>query len=122
MQWSRASPLLEVSLSLTAKHIVAAFEGAVPTVVPHAPSPFDHGTEEFTSKAVEAWAFYRSGELAFTRLGTPTDNGHIGSFIGRERDECLNVHQFLLLAHAKTLIEAWRQDYNAHRPHSSLAA
>ena len=46
-----------------------------------------YGTE-FTSKAVEAWAFYRRVELDFTRPGKPTDNGHIESFNGRLRDEC----------------------------------
>ncbi len=60
-------------------------------------------------------------ELDFTRPGKPTDNGHIESFNGRLRDECLNVHQFLSLDHAKTLLEARRRDDNAHRPHSSLA-
>jgi len=36
------------------------------------------------------------------------------------RDECLNVHQFLSIDHARTTIEAWRRDYNEVRPHSSL--
>ena len=36
------------------------------------------------------------------------------------RDECLNVHQFTSLDHAKAVIEAWRIDYNDHRPHSAL--
>lgn len=36
------------------------------------------------------------------------------------RDECLNAHEFLSLEHAKTVIEAWRADYNDHRPHGSL--
>ena len=78
-----------------------------------------YGTE-FTSKAVEAWAFYRGVELDFTRPGTPTDNAHIESFNGRLRDECLNVHQFLSLEHAQRLIEAWRVDYNRQRSHSAL--
>jgi putative transposase len=45
-----------------------------------------------------------------------TDNGHVKSFDGRLCDECLDIHQFLSLA----IIEAWRRDYNDHRPHSSL--
>jgi putative transposase len=118
-QWSRESPLLEVGISLTGKHVVSAFEERVgPREFPKSIT-VDHGTE-FTSKAVEAWAFYRGVELDFTRPGKPTDNGHIESFNGRLRDECLNVHQFLSLDHAKTIIEAWRRDYNDHRPHSSL--
>ena len=44
----------------------------------------------------------------------------MGSFNGRFRDECLNEHWFVSLADAKTIIEAWRVDYNTVRPHSSL--
>jgi putative transposase len=79
----------------------------------------DHGTE-FMSKAVEAWAYYRGVQLDFTRPGKPTDNSHIESFNGRLRDECLNVHQFLSIDHARATIEAWRRDYNEVRPHGSL--
>ena len=45
---------------------------------------------------------------------------HIESFNGRLRDECLNVTQFTSLDDARRKIEAWRQDYNHTRPHSSL--
>jgi putative transposase len=38
------------------------------------------------------------------------------------RDECLNEHAFLSLAEAREIIEAWRDDYNYVRPHSSLGA
>ena len=48
------------------------------------------------------------------------ENGHIESFNGRLRDECLNVNQFVSLADARAKIEAWRVDYNQRRPHSSL--
>jgi Integrase core domain len=34
--------------------------------------------------------------------------------------ECLNEHVFGSLAEARRIIEAWRIDYNAVRPHSSL--
>ena len=79
----------------------------------------DHGTE-FTSKALEEWAWQRGIKLDFTRPGKPMDNGHIESFNGRLRDECLTVNQFLSIEDAKAKIEAWRIDYNRHRPHSSL--
>jgi hypothetical protein len=32
----------------------------------------------------------------------------------------LNEHWFLSVAEARTIIEAWRQDYNTVRPHGSL--
>ena len=118
-QWSRESPLLEVSFSLTGRHVVGAFEDTIGDANLPKSITVDHGTE-FTSKAVEAWAFYRGVELDFTRPGKPTDNGHIESFNGRLRDECLNAHQFLSIEHAQRLIEAWRVDYNQHRPHSAL--
>jgi putative transposase len=79
----------------------------------------DHGTE-FTSKALEEWAYQRGVTPDFTQPGRPTQNGHIESFNGRLRDECLNVTQFLSLEDARKQIEGWRIDYNAHRPHSSL--
>ena len=53
----------------------------------------DHGTE-FMSKALEEWAYQRGVKLDFTHPGKPTENGHIESFNGRLRDECLNVNQF----------------------------
>src|SRR5262252_7509445 len=48
----------------------------------------DHGTE-FTSKALEEWAYQRGVKLDFIHPGKPTENGHIESFNGRLRDECL---------------------------------
>ena len=47
-------------------------------------------------------------------------NGVVESFIGRIRDECLNEHLFTSYRHAQKIIEDWRTDYNARRPHTSL--
>jgi transposase InsO family protein len=52
--------------------------------------------------------------------GKPVQNAHIESFHGRFRDECLNEAWFLSLPDARRIIEAWRQDYNTVRPHSTL--
>ena len=79
----------------------------------------DNGPE-FISKALDAWAFENGIALHFIRPGKPTENGHIESFNGRLRDECLNVNWFIDLADAKEKIELWRKDYNEVRPHSSL--
>jgi putative transposase len=69
---------------------------------------------------MDAWAYLNRITLAFTRPGKPTDNSLCESFNGRLRDECLNVHDFKTIEEAKRIIEAWRQDYNENRPHSSL--
>lgn len=45
---------------------------------------------------------------------------HVKSFNGRFRDECLSEHWFVSMRHAKGLIDEWRTEYNAERPHSSL--
>jgi putative transposase len=39
----------------------------------------DNGTE-FTSKALDAWAFARGVTLDFIRPGKPTENGFVESF------------------------------------------
>ena len=51
--------------------------------------------------------------------GKPMQNGHIESFNGRFRDECLNASWFTSMADARHRIELWRRDYNKARPHSS---
>ena len=52
--------------------------------------------------------------------GKPVQNADIESFNGRLRDECLNEHWFMSLPLARTIVESWRDDYNALRPHSAL--
>ena len=54
-------------------------------------------------------------------LAGPMQNGHVESFNGRFRDECLNHNWFTTLVDAKDKIERWRMEYNSERPHSSLA-
>lgn len=52
--------------------------------------------------------------------GKPNQNAYVESFNGRLRDECLNEHWFTSLAHAKTVIEVWRREYNEERPKVAL--
>ena len=55
-----------------------------------------------------------------TRPGRPTDNGHIESFNGKLRDECLTVNLFFSLGDAREKLEEWRKTYNEIRPYRSL--
>lgn len=80
----------------------------------------DNGTE-LTSGAVLRWAAKRLA-WHYIEPGKPVQNAFIESFNGKLRDECLNEYVFSTLAEARTIIEAWRQDYNQLRPHSSLGA
>ena len=47
---------------------------------------------EFQSRALEDWAYRRGVQLDCIRSGKPVENAFIGSFNGRLRDECLNIH------------------------------
>lgn len=79
----------------------------------------DNGPE-FISKALDQWAYSNGVTLDFSRPGKPTDNAFIESFNRSLRMECLDANWFLSLEDAKEKIEAWRVDYNQHRPHSAL--
>jgi len=79
----------------------------------------DNGPE-LTSRHFLAWCAQKKIELVHIQPGKPMQNGHVESFNGRLRDECLNASWFVNLADARAKIENWRQQYNADRPHSSL--
>jgi putative transposase len=80
----------------------------------------DNGTE-FTSKALDHWAYWNRVELDFSRPGKPGDNAYIESFNGNLRRECLSQHWFVDLGEAQRVLDAWREDYNNTRPHRALA-
>lgn len=75
---------------------------------------------EFTSRALDAWAYRNGVKLKLIQPGKPTQNAYIESFNGKFRDECLNEHWFSNLAEARAIIGVWRRDYNECRPHSAL--
>ena len=118
-QWSRQSPLLEVATAMSGRPAGSPDLDRVLGDGVRPRSSVDHGTE-FTSRALEDWAYRRGVQLDFIRPGKPIESCFIESFDGRLRDECLNVHQFLSLDDARRKIEVWRHDYNHARPHSSL--
>jgi putative transposase len=118
-QWSRESVLLEAMAAPTGQHVAGALDAlAVHRQLPRAIT-VDHGTE-FTSNALDAWAYQRGVQLAFIRPGKPVENAFIESFNGRLRDECLNAYAFTSITHAQRVLDAWRQDYNQQRPHGAL--
>ncbi len=79
----------------------------------------DNG-KEFSGRAMLTWAHTHTVTLRLIEPGKPNQNAYIESFNGRFRDECLNEHWFLTLAHAQVIIEAWRREYNEERPKKAL--
>jgi len=75
---------------------------------------------EFVSGQMDQWAYSNGVKIEFSGSGKPTDTAVIESFNGRFREECLNTHWFESLDDASAKIDAWKWDYNEHRPHRSL--
>ena len=91
-----------------------AHRGTLPTRI-----PCDNGTE-FTSLALDRWAYWNQVTLVFSRPGKPVDHTVGEAFNGSLRRECLTRHWFASLAEAQAMLESGRVDYNHQRPHSSL--
>lgn len=79
----------------------------------------DNGSE-ITSRHYLAWCVERGIGALHIQPGRPMQNGHVESFHGRFRDECLNVNWFRNLWDARRQITSWRSEYNTQRPHSAL--
>lgn len=79
----------------------------------------DNGPE-FIAKALMNWLEKNKVKTIHITPGSPWENGHIESFNGTLRDECLNMYAFDNVYEAQEIIENWRMEYNNFRPHSSL--
>jgi len=79
----------------------------------------DNGPE-FSARALREWLATVGAKTLYIEPGSPWENGYNESFNGKLRDECLNQELFYSLKEAQVVIEAWRQEYNRVRPHSSL--
>jgi putative transposase len=108
-----------VDTSITGTRVVAVLERLADERGLPASITVDHGPE-FEGRVLDAWAYSRGVRLSFIRPGKPVENAYIESFNGKFRDECLNEHWFVNIAHARRVIESWRIEYNTERPHSSL--
>jgi putative transposase len=79
----------------------------------------DNGPE-FTSRRMLGWADDWKIGLVHIQPGRPMQKGHVESFHGRLRDECLNTSWFRTLNDVRCTLDSWREEYNCERPHSSL--
>jgi putative transposase len=79
----------------------------------------DNGPE-MTAHALRDWCELSGTGTVFIDPGSPWQNPYVESFHSRVRDELLDVEEFSCLTEARVVISDWQQDYNHHRPHSSL--
>jgi putative transposase len=117
--FTRACLAIEVDTSIGGRRVVEVLQRLVETRGKPAVLITDNGPE-FVGRALDAWAYAQGIRLHFIEPGKPNQNAYVESFNGRFRDECLNEPWFLSLAQTRQIVEAWRLDYNAVRPHSSL--
>jgi putative transposase len=118
-RFTRECLAIEVDTSLTGSRVVAVLALLVAMRGKPENIRVDNGPE-FISVVLDAWACENHVALHFINRGKPTQNGHVESFNGKLRDECLNANWFTNLLDAQMRIELWRRDYNEVRPHSSL--
>jgi len=79
----------------------------------------DNGPE-FIALAIQRWLAQVDVQTLYIEPGSPWENGYAESFHSRLRDEFLALEEFENLPAARKLTTAWKEDYNHHRPHSSL--
>jgi putative transposase len=116
---TRESPAIYASRSIRGSDVARVLErlkiaGRKPKMIVS-----DNGPE-FVSRAMARWAQLNDVKLFFIEPGKPTQNAFIESFNGKFRDLCLNQNWFSTIEEARLIIEAWRQNYEEVRPHSSL--
>jgi len=117
--FSRKSVAIEVDLSLPGERVARVLDQAAAKHAWPDTIVVDNGPE-FTSIAMDQWAFERGVKLHFIDPGKPVQNAFVESFNGKFREECLSENWFQNLEHARRVIAEWRRDYNHVRPHKSL--
>jgi putative transposase len=116
---TRECPAILVDYSLPGRRVVTMLEDVARERGHPDMLVVDNGPE-LRGRDLDRWACENGVRLFFIDPGKPMQNGSIESFNGRFREECLDQSWFSSLAEARRVIEAWRLDYNEHRPHTSL--
>jgi putative transposase len=117
--FTRECLTLETDTSLSSQRVTRALEQIIERRGQPQTIKCDNGPE-LTSRHFLSWCEERRIQLIHIQPGKPSQNGHVESFNGRFRDECLNASWFHNLTDARTKITKWKGEYNGDRPHSSL--
>jgi putative transposase len=106
---------LEVDASFASRRVTRVLEQIVVERGVPVAIRCDNGPE-LTSRHFLAWCVERKIDLVHIQPGRPMQNGHVESFNGKLRDECLNVSWFTNLWDARRK----QKEFNEEKPHSSL--
>lgn len=118
-EYTRECLALHVASSIPAEVVIAVL--ALIMTCRGAPEAMrsDNGPE-FVAKAVRDWLAAEGTKTLYIAPGSPWENGVVEAFHARLRDEFLNGIEIENVREARALFEAFRKEYNAERPHSSL--
>ena len=105
--------------SMDSKGVVAVLDGLLAERGKPSFIRLDNGPE-FIAGVLADWCKEVGVTLYFIEPGSPWLNGKVESFNSRLRDELLNGELFESVAEAQRLLDRWKDEYNAYRPHSSL--
>ncbi len=118
-EYTREALAIEVDRRLPARRVIEVLKRVkksrgVPECIRS-----DNGPE-FIARKLKRWLAEHQTQTLYIAPGSPWQNGHVESFNGRLRDECLNVEAFVDAQDARRITGRWLQHYNSERPHSSL--
>ena len=118
-EYTRECLIIHVARSISSRQVIQILEWLF--LVRGAPNYLrsDNGPE-FIALALQQWLRGQHCHTLYIKPGSPWENPFIESFNGTFRAECLKRWLFADGREAQTIIEQWRQEYNHHRPHSSL--
>lgn len=118
-EFTRECLCLKAARSITSEDVIDALaELFAMRGVPHHVRS-DNGPE-FIALAIQKWLAQVGVKALYIAPGAPWENGYAESFHSRLEDEFLALEEFESVAAARRLTTAWQDDYNHHRPHSSL--
>jgi putative transposase len=118
-EYTRECLTIEVQRSITAEDVVGTLkhlfeERGEPSYIRS-----DNGPE-FIAVAVKRWLEACGVKTLYIEPGSPWENAHSETFIGRFGDELLKRELFTTVLEAKVLVGGYRVHYNCERPHSAL--
>ena len=118
-EYTRECLALKVDRSITSEEVVNTLaELFAMRGVPQAIRS-DNGPE-FVARAIQRWLEKLKIRTLYVAPGSPWENGYAESFHSKLRDEFLGQEEFETLSAARKQTTTWKEDYNHHRPHSSL--
>lgn len=118
-EFTREALAIAVGYRMTASHVMWALARAFKAQGWPEYLRSDNGPE-FIAETLETWLKGRGVVTHHIDPASPWQNAYGESFNGKLRAECLDLEVFRTDDEARQVLEAWRVQYNVHRPHSSL--